>query len=56
MLRVNPPSVKVLWQRHVRDEATWEGEKLVKAKYPYLFVSGTYPKFRGRNSLSRGEL
>ena len=48
--------VKVLWRHHVMDEATWEGEKTMKTKYPYLFVSGAYPKFRGRNSLSRGEL
>ena len=37
--------VKVLWRHHGMDEATWEVEEAMKTKYPYLFVSGTYPNF-----------
>ena len=50
------PLVKILWRHHGMNEATWEGEEAMKTKYPYLFVLGTYPKFRGRNSSSGGEL
>ncbi|XP_070046297.1 uncharacterized protein [Nicotiana tomentosiformis] len=30
-------SVKVLWRNQQVDEATWETEKEIKKKYPYLF-------------------
>ena len=48
--------VKILWRHHGLEEAIWEGETEMRNKHPVLFVSGTYPKFRGRNSLSGGEL
>ena len=34
------PLVKVLWQHHDRDEATWELEATMRAQYPQLFSSG----------------
>ncbi|KAJ8900113.1 hypothetical protein K2173_024229 [Erythroxylum novogranatense] len=32
--------VKVLWQHHGIEEATWEPEEIMKAQYPQLFESG----------------
>ena len=29
--------VKVLWRNHAVEEATWEREDEIKAKYPHLF-------------------
>ena len=40
------PLVKVLWQHHGMEEATWEPESTMRVQYPQLFSSG---KFRGRN-------
>ena len=34
------PVVKVLWQHHSREEATWEPETSMRAQYPQLFDSG----------------
>ena len=50
--------VKVVWRNHGVEEATWEGEEEMRPRYPFLFTSGTFSflKFRGRNSLSGGEL
>ena len=31
------PLVKVLWQYHTSEEATWELESLMKEKYLYMF-------------------
>ena len=47
------PMVKVLWRSHSTEEATWEPEETMKAKYPHIFPPG---KFRGRNFLRGGEL
>ena len=33
------PLVKVLWQHHGREEATWEPETTMKAQYPQLFTT-----------------
>ena len=33
--------VKVLWQHHGMEEATWELEATMRAKYPQLLNSGT---------------
>ena len=30
-------SVKVIWQNHSGEEATWESEEAMRAKYPQLF-------------------
>ncbi|KAJ4710029.1 Retrotransposon protein, putative, Ty3-gypsy subclass [Melia azedarach] len=35
------PLVKVLWRNHNVEEATWEREDQMRAKYPHLFESGT---------------
>lgn len=32
------PSVKVLWQNQSHEEATWETEADMRARYPYLFT------------------
>ena len=32
--------VKVLWRNHTTEEATWETENSMKAKYPQFFPSG----------------
>ena len=37
--------VKVLWQHHGVEEATWESEIEIREKYPHLFA--TRGKFRG---------
>ena len=34
------PLVKVLWQHHGREEATWEPEATMRAQYQQLFESG----------------
>ena len=34
------PLVKVLWQYHGREEATWEPEATMRAQYSQLFESG----------------
>ena len=41
--------VKVLWQHHGVEEATWEPELEIREKYQHLFA--TRGKFRGRNFL-----
>ena len=41
--------VKVLWQHHGVEEATWEPELEIREKYSHLFA--TRGKFRGRNFL-----
>ena len=33
------PLVKVLWQHHGREEATWEPKTTMSAQYPQLFES-----------------
>ena len=33
------PLVKVLWQHHGIEEATWEHEAEIRSKYPALFDS-----------------
>ena len=32
--------MKVLWQHHGREEATWESKATMRAQYPQLFESG----------------
>ena len=32
--------MKVLWQPHGREEATWEQEATMRAQYPQIFDSG----------------
>ena len=34
------PLVKVLWQHHGMEEATWEPESTMRVQYPQLFSSG----------------
>ena len=46
--------VKVLWQHHGREEATWEPEAIMKAQYPQLFTRGK--NFEVEISLRGGEL
>ena len=40
LLNKQVPLVKVLWQHHGREEATWEPEATMRAQYPQLFDSG----------------
>ena len=40
LLNKQVPLVKVLWQHHGREEATWEPEATTRAQYPQLFESG----------------
>jgi len=35
------PLVKVLWQNHEVEEASWELEQEIRSKYPYLFPWAT---------------
>ena len=46
--------VKVLWQHHGREEATWEPKAIMKAQYPQLFTIGK--NFEVAISLRGGEL
>ena len=48
------PLVKVLWQHHGREEATWEPEATMRAQYPQLFESGM--NFEDKILLRGGEL
>ena len=32
-------SIKVVWEHHLPEEATWESESDMRAKYPYLFTT-----------------
>ena len=34
------PLVKVLWQHHGMEKATWDPEATMRAQYPQLFSSG----------------
>ena len=34
--------VKVLWQHHGMEEATWEQESTMRVQYPHLFSSGNF--------------
>ena len=48
------PLVKVLWQQHGKEEATWEPEATMRAHYPQLFESGM--NFEDEILLRGGEL
>ena len=48
------PLVKVLWQHHGKEEATWEPEATMQAQYPQLFTIGK--NFEDEISLTGGEL
>ena len=48
------PLVKVLWQHHGREEATWDPEETMKAQYPQLLIIGK--NLEDEISLSGGEL
>ena len=43
------PLVKVLWEHHGVEEASWELELDMRKKYPKLFIGFFFFKFRGRN-------
>ena len=36
--RKDIPMVKVIWQNHVVEEATWESEEKMRKNYPHLFT------------------
>ena len=36
------PQVKVLWQHHGMEEATWKPESTMRVQYPQLFSSGNF--------------
>ena len=36
------PLVKVLWQHHCMEEATWEPESTMRVQYPQLFSSSNF--------------
>lgn len=43
-------SVKVLWRNQFIEEATWEAEEDMKARYPHLFQSTDDERIDGNNS------
>ena len=47
------PLVKVFWQHHGMEEATWEPESTMRAQYPQLFNSGI--NFENKIFLKGGE-
>jgi len=50
------PMVRVQWEHHGPEEATWEDEKNMREKFPDLFGKLNYIIiFRGRNSCFRGK-
>ena len=52
------PLVKVLWQHHGMEEATWELESTMRVQYPQLFSSGNFEDeiyFRGRGGGGGGD-
>ena len=48
------PLVKVLWQHHGMEEATWEPKVTLRAEYPQLFNSCN--NFENKIHLRGGEL
>ncbi|XP_070026246.1 uncharacterized protein [Nicotiana sylvestris] len=44
--------VKVLWQNHTVEEATWEIENTMRVKYPHLFQSTETTVDAGENFIS----
>ena len=40
------PSVKVIWNHHSENEATWELEKDMRRLYPQLFQKGMFSCFK----------
>ena len=40
--RKSIPIVKVLWQNHTTEEATWEPEDTMRLQYPHLFASDKF--------------
>ena len=48
------PIVKVLWQHHGKEEATWEPEATMRAQYPQLFKLGM--NFKDEILLNRGRV
>ena len=40
------PSVKVIWNHHSENEATWELEKNMRMLYPQLFQKGMFSCFK----------
>ena len=40
--RKSIPIVKVLWQNHTTEEATWELEDTMRRQYPHMFASGNF--------------
>ena len=48
------PLVKVLWQHHGMEDATWKPESIMRAQYPQLFTPGN--NFEDEILLRGGEL
>ena len=49
--------VKVLWRHHGIEEATWEGEKIMKRQYPHLFKElGMCLNFKDKIFIREGKL
>ena len=49
------PLVKVLWQHHDMEEATWEPKSKMRVQYPRLFSSGNFEDeiyFKGRRTVT----
>ena len=42
LLNKQVPLVKVLWQHHDMEEATWEPKSTMRVQYPQLFSSGNF--------------
>ena len=43
-------SVKVVWEQHPPEEATWESEEDMRARYPHLFTDRGMDSFMLSNS------
>ena len=52
------PSVKVIWNHHSENEATWELEEDMRRLYPQLFQKDMFSCFKNSriNFLKKGEL
>ncbi|XP_059288936.1 uncharacterized protein LOC132042407 [Lycium ferocissimum] len=49
-------SVKVLWQNHDTEEATWVAEEDMKKRYPHLFPIAGYDSHLRMNDLEGGRM
>lgn len=48
--------VKVQWKNHSKEEATWEREEELQARYPAFYPLGTFIIFEDENFSKGGRM